>query len=86
MTFPKNATLAGQPVTIIGPHVSVHSGQWHYSHVNVIAEFEVVTFLANVDEFDNIEITEDEQAELEAATSGSFPDVIRIARAITGQG
>ncbi|NJR80283.1 hypothetical protein [Sphingomonas corticis] len=86
MTFPKNAILAGQPVEILGPYIRVEDGKWHYSHTQVIARFEGVIFLADVDALEDVEISDEEKARIEAALDATFPDVVRLARAITGQG
>jgi hypothetical protein len=84
MSFPKTATLANTPVKILGPYVSVKGGKWHVSHTDVIAEIEGVPFLAPIDELSDVEITEEEKNELEKATAAVFPDVVRLARLISG--
>ncbi len=86
MPFPKEATLAGIPVKILGPHISVKDGKWHYSHTHVVAKHKGIVFLAPIGDLSKVEITEQERKEIEEATRETFPNVVRLARAITGTG
>lgn len=85
MPFPKNATLCGQPVKIVGPHIWVEDGKWHFSHEAVFVELQGVVFLSPLDQLEDVEITDEEREETEHAVSAEFPDIVRLARAITGQ-
>jgi hypothetical protein len=77
--------MGGQLVTIVGPHIWVEDGKWHCSHEEVFVQLQGVTFLVPIDQLEDVEITDKERVETEKAIAEKFPDIIRLARSITGQ-
>lgn len=83
--FPKQAKLAGEPITLLGPYIRFEGGAWHHSHTDVVADFRGAKVLVPIVDLEEVQITEEEMEEIETEVAAIFPDVVRMARAITGQ-
>lgn len=85
MPFPKNATLAGHPIKILGPRTDIVNGEIFTSHTESVIDFQGMAAIVANDQIKDVEVVEAEIAEYEAKITAIFPDAVRIAKAITGQ-